>query len=55
MKKLAFLLIALITVLTVNAQQKGYVCTGDHVNIRTGASWMRNLGTSASCQKATLC
>ena len=37
MKKLTFLLIALLTVLTVNAQQKGYVCTGDHVNIRTGA------------------
>lgn len=37
MKKLSFLLIALLTVLTVNAQQKGYVCTGDHVNIRTGA------------------
>jgi hypothetical protein len=37
MKKLTFLLIALLTALTVNAQLKGYVCTGDHVNIRTGA------------------
>jgi len=37
MKKLTFLLVALLTVLTVNAQDKGYVCTGDHVNIRTGA------------------
>ena len=37
MKKLTFLLMALLAVLTVNAQQKGYVCTGDHVNIRTGA------------------
>ena len=44
MKKLAFLLIALFTVLTVNAQQKSNT-----------PSWMRNLGTSASCQKATLC
>ena len=37
MKKLTVLLIALLTVLTVNAQHDGYVCTGDHVNIRTGA------------------
>ena len=37
MKKLTFLLMALLAVLTVNAQQKGYVCTGNHVNIRTGA------------------
>lgn len=37
MNKLALLLIALLTVMTVNAQQKGYVCTGNHVNKRTGA------------------
>ena len=37
MKKLAFLLMALLAVMTANAQQKGYVCTGNHVNIRTGA------------------
>ena len=37
MKKLPFLLIALFAVMTANAQQKGYVCTGNHVNIRTGA------------------
>ena len=37
MKKLAFLLIALLAVMTANAQEKGYVCTGNNVNIRTGA------------------
>jgi hypothetical protein len=37
MKKLTLLLIAILTIFTVNAQQKGYVCTGNHVNIRTGA------------------
>ncbi len=37
MKKLASLLIALFAVITANAQQKGYVCTGNNVNIRTGA------------------
>lgn len=37
MKKLIFLLISFLTVMTANAQLKGYVCTGNHVNIRTGA------------------
>ncbi len=37
MKKLASLLIALFAVITANAQQKGYVCIGNNVNIRTGA------------------
>lgn len=37
MKKLTFLLIAFLAVLTVNAQDKGFVCTGNNVNIRTGA------------------
>lgn len=37
MKKLAFLLIALLAVMAANAQEKGYVCTGNNVNIRTGA------------------
>ena len=37
MNKLTFLLIALCTIMTANAQQKGYVCTGNRVNIRTGA------------------
>jgi hypothetical protein len=37
MKKMTFLFIALLAVMTSNAQQKGYVCTGNHVNIRTGA------------------
>ncbi|MBR3101486.1 MAG: hypothetical protein IKH19_07015 [Muribaculaceae bacterium] len=37
MNKLIFSLIAILTIMTANAQQKGYVCTGNHVNIRTGA------------------
>ena len=37
MNKLSFFLIALLAVMTANAQQKGYVCTGNNVNIRTGA------------------
>lgn len=37
MNKLASLLIVSLAVITADAQQKGYVCTGNNVNIRTGA------------------
>lgn len=36
MKKLSLVLMLLLAAITVNAQQKGYVCTGNHVNVRTG-------------------
>ena len=37
MKRFVFLSLLLIAVLAVNAQsQKGYVCTGDNVNVRKG-------------------
>ena len=36
MKRISFVLMLLFAILTVNAQQKGYVCTGNNVNVRKG-------------------
>ena len=36
MKRIAIVLMLLFTVLVVNAQHKGFVCTGNNVNVRTG-------------------
>lgn len=36
MKSISIVLMLLFAVLGVNAQQKGYVCTGNFVNVRTG-------------------
>ncbi|MBR5084165.1 MAG: SH3 domain-containing protein [Prevotella sp.] len=36
MKRISIILMLLFTVLTVNAQGKGFVCTGNNVNVRTG-------------------
>ena len=37
MKRLTFLFVAFLAVAAADAQDKGYVCTGNNVNIRTGA------------------
>ena len=36
MKRIAIVLMMLFAVVAVNAQEKGYVCTGNYVNVRTG-------------------
>ena len=36
MRRLSIIFILLFAVITVNAQQKGFVCTGNNVNVRTG-------------------
>lgn len=36
MKKITLFLLLLFTAMTVNAQRRGFVCTGDNVNVRTG-------------------
>ena len=36
MKRFASVLMLLFVILTANAQQKGFVCTGNNVNVRTG-------------------
>ncbi len=36
MKKIVLICMLLSAVLSVNAQQRGFVCTGNHVNVRTG-------------------
>ena len=36
MKRFSFLLMLMFAVVAVNAQSKGFVCTGDYVNVRTG-------------------
>ena len=36
MKRISIVLMLLFTMMTVNAQQNGYVCTGNYVNVRTG-------------------
>ena len=36
MKRFSFLLLLMFAVVAVNAQSKGFVCTGDYVNVRTG-------------------
>ena len=36
MKKLVLICVLLSTVLSANAQKRGFVCTGNHVNVRTG-------------------
>jgi len=36
MKKLSTVLMLLFVMMTVNAQHKGFVCTGNNVNVRTG-------------------
>ena len=36
MKRIAIVLMMLFAVVAVNAQVKGYVCTGNYVNVRTG-------------------
>lgn len=36
MKRISIVLMLLFTALIVSAQQKGYVCTGNYVNVRTG-------------------
>ncbi len=38
MKKILLICMMLMTVITVNAQEKGFVCTGNNVNVRTGPS-----------------
>ena len=36
MKRISIVLVMLFTVMTVNAQHNGFVCTGNNVNVRTG-------------------
>ena len=36
MKRISIVLMLLLTVVAVNAQHNGYVCTGNNVNVRTG-------------------
>ena len=36
MKRIPILLMLLFVMVTVNAQHKGFVCTGNNVNVRTG-------------------
>ena len=36
MKRISVILLLMIAALAANAQQKGYVCTGNYVNVRTG-------------------
>lgn len=36
MKKMLLICLMLMTVLAVSAQERGYVCTGNNVNIRKG-------------------
>ncbi len=36
MKRITILLMLLLAVVTANAQQRGFVCTGNHVNVRKG-------------------
>ncbi|MBP5387688.1 MAG: hypothetical protein J6Y97_09945 [Prevotella sp.] len=36
MKRIAIILMVLFAVIAVNAQNKGFVCTGNNVNVRTG-------------------
>ena len=36
MRRIIMLLFVSITTLTINAQTKGFICTGNNVNIRTG-------------------
>ena len=36
MKRISVVLLLMIAALAANAQQKGYVCTGNYVNVRTG-------------------
>lgn len=36
MKRLSTILMLLFVMMTVNAQQKGFVCTGNNVNVRKG-------------------
>lgn len=36
MKKILLICMMLMTVITVKAQEKGFVCTGNNVNVRTG-------------------
>ena len=36
MKRISVVLLLMIAALGANAQQKGYVCTGNYVNVRTG-------------------
>ena len=36
MKRLITMLLFMLAVTAVNAQQRGFVCTGNHVNVRTG-------------------
>ena len=36
MKRMSIIMLLLFAVLSVNAQQKGFVCTGNNVNVRKG-------------------
>lgn len=36
MKRLFMFIMLIFAVISVNAQEKGFVCTGDNVNVRTG-------------------
>ena len=36
MKRITFVLLLLFAAMAVNAQERGFVCTGNNVNVRTG-------------------